>query len=100
MSTNEFLSQADDIVSKQGWSEATLLELALEFIGDSPATSKAFLAFLKAQAAMENEDDADDSPDESMDGDAGSALASAGFGTDEDYGSNYNEDFFESSDLD
>jgi hypothetical protein len=30
-------------------------------------------------------DDPDNSPDDSMDGDAESALASAGFGTDEDY---------------
>lgn len=37
----------------------------------------------------------DDGPDESMDGDAGSALASAGFGTDEDYehGTPGSEDF-------
>lgn len=37
----------------------------------------------------------DDQPDESMDGDAASALASAGFGTDEDYehGTPGSEDF-------
>jgi hypothetical protein len=33
------------------------------------------------------ENDSDDSFDDSMDGDAESALASAGWGTDEDYGS-------------
>jgi hypothetical protein len=32
------------------------------------------------------EDDYRDEPDESMDGDFDSAMASAGFGTDEDYG--------------
>lgn len=31
------------------------------------------------------EETPNDEPDDSMDGDAGSALASAGFGTDEDY---------------
>jgi hypothetical protein len=44
------------------------------------------------------ENDSDDSFDDSMDGDAESALASAGWGTDEDYGSygedlDYQEDF-------
>jgi len=34
----------------------------------------------------------DDSYDESMDGDFDSGMASAGYGTDEDYGS-YNEEF-------
>ena len=34
----------------------------------------------------ESDDDFDDIYDDSMDGDAESALASAGFGTDEDYG--------------
>ena len=34
----------------------------------------------------------DDEPNDSMDGDAESALASAGFGTDEDYGSCYDPD--------
>lgn len=38
------------------------------------------------------EDDDYDSYDESMDGDFDSAMASAGYGTDEDYGS-YNEEF-------
>jgi hypothetical protein len=44
------------------------------------------------------ENDSDDSFDDSMDGDAESALASAGWGTDEDYGCygedlDYQEDF-------
>lgn len=37
-------------------------------------------------------DDLEDSVDDSMDGDHDSAMASAGFGTDEDYGSFGNEE--------
>ena len=38
-------------------------------------------------------------PDDSMDGDAESALASAGFGTDEDYGGGtHEEDFYGTED--
>lgn len=43
----------------------------------------------KAQNAFQNDDediDFPDEPDESMDGDFDSGMASAGFGTDEDYG--------------
>ena len=37
-------------------------------------------------ATLDDELDADDYYDDSMDGDFDSAMASAGFGTDEDYG--------------
>jgi hypothetical protein len=39
-----------------------------------------------AEHYAEDEESEDDSEDDSMDGDAASALASAGLGTDEDYG--------------
>lgn len=42
--------------------------------------------FLNISTDDEAGDDSDDYPDDSMDGDHESALASAGFGTDEDYG--------------
>lgn len=42
---------------------------------------------------MIDEDDRDDWYDDSMDGDHASALASIGWGTDEDYGY-YGDDFF------
>lgn len=44
------------------------------------------------QQFMEDDEDGDYCYNDSMDGDAGSALASAGFGTDEDYGY-YGEDY-------
>ena len=37
------------------------------------------------------EDDFNDSEDDSMDGDFGSGMASAGWGTDEDYGGGFDE---------
>ena len=37
------------------------------------------------------EDDFNDSEDDSMDGDFGSGMASAGWGTDEDYGCGFDE---------
>ena len=40
-----------------------------------------------ARRIIESGDPPPDGPDESMDGDHETALASAGFGTDEDYGS-------------
>ncbi len=59
------------------------------------AADEAFLVELEALSADEqaeedcsgDEDDRDCDMEDSMDGDAESALASAGFGTDEDYGS-------------
>lgn len=42
--------------------------------------------------ALASDDDSYDDYDDSMDGDAESALASAGFGTDEDYGY-YGDDY-------
>lgn len=44
------------------------------------------LADLRAESEKHNEDDGESSHGEEMDGDHESALASAGFGTDEDYG--------------
>jgi len=38
-------------------------------------------------------DDEDNEPDESMDGDFDTGMASAGFGTDEDYGGDHGDDW-------
>lgn len=102
MSTNKFLADVDQIAHQQGWTEETLLNLALRFMGDrTDGTDERFLAFLEKtrdqeieESYPEDSEPSDDCDGGDMDGDAESALASAGFGTDEDYGgSNDDGDF-------
>ena len=71
-----------------------LLEMVSEGTLDKDALIQACLMWMSedevTEMAQRNEflesDDDDDEVDESMDGDHDSAMASAGWGTDEDYG--------------
>jgi hypothetical protein len=59
-----------------------------QYLADGVADVKAIVANLRAELAVQDEDDGEEGMpdlDESMDGDHVSGLASAGLGTDEDY---------------
>lgn len=65
------------------WSNDTEYDTLAEMVTAEPAS---FLADISRYYGDDYYLDEDDDYNEDMDGDAGSALASAGFGTDEDYG--------------
>ena len=78
-----------------------ILEMVQEGIIDKDALIMACLKYMSenevadmahANDFLEVDDGEDTEPDDSMDGDHDSALASAGFGTDEDYGYYGSED--------
>jgi hypothetical protein len=79
----QFEGRVEEITYSEGWTDETLLALALEFIGDRPETSEAFLAFLESRTYVAE----DSEPDDSMDGDHESALESVYGPNDGDDGS-------------
>lgn len=49
-------SEVQEIADAQGWSDTTLLDLALEFIGRDGYEATAFVAYLRRIAHEENGD--------------------------------------------
>jgi uncharacterized protein YicC (UPF0701 family) len=74
-------------------SDTDILEKLVNAMSDSQAEELLGYVAEEYGINLEEQEDEDDYYDDDMDGDAESALASAGFGTDEDYGSYGGDDW-------